>query len=146
MPRNGKRSQTAKKKCEGAHAAFGKDAAQITSPDTLEYHVLDDDSDAAVIYVDSTDDATSEEEVEASVEAVQHLYSVFIPSQLCLEHLEENTQEKCCKTTNRLPVYTESSQTTLWRKKATHKDAVKGCTTLDAFSCEEGVYLISSEQ
>ncbi len=74
------------------HAAFGKNAAQITSPDTLEYHVLDDDSDAAVIYVDSndSDDATSEEEVEASVEAVQCLYLVFRPPQLCLECLEEN--------------------------------------------------------
>jgi hypothetical protein len=79
MPRKGKRLQTAKKKRKGVHAAFGKDAAQITSLDSLEYHVLDDDSDPAVIYVDSndSDDATSEEEVEASVEAVQCLYSVF---------------------------------------------------------------------
>ncbi len=135
MPRKGKRLQTAKKKCEGVHAAFGKDAARITSPDTLEYHVLDDNSDAAVIYVDSndSDDVTSEEEVEASVEAVQHLYSVFRPPQLCLECLEENTQEKCCRTTNRLPVYTGNSQTMLWRKNATLKDSAKGCTTLDAF-------------
>jgi hypothetical protein len=61
------------------HTAFGKDAAWIISPDNLEYHVLDDDSDLAVIYVDSndSDDATSEEEVKASVEAVQCLYSVF---------------------------------------------------------------------
>ena len=53
--------------------------AQITSLDNLKYHVLNDDSDVAVIYVDSndSDDATSEEEVEASVEAVQHLYLVF---------------------------------------------------------------------
>jgi hypothetical protein len=111
MPRKGKQSQTAKKKCEGVHAAFRKDAAQITSPDSLEYHVLDDDSDPAIIYVDSNDldDATSEEEVEASVEAVQHLYSVFRPPHLCPECLEENTGEKCCRTTDRLPVYTESS-------------------------------------
>ena len=53
--------------------------AQIISLDNLKYHVLNDDSDVAVIYVDSndSDDATSEEEVEASVEAVQHLYLVF---------------------------------------------------------------------
>ena len=103
--------QTAKKKCEGVHAAFGKDAAQITSPDNLEYHVLDDDSDPAVIYMDSndSDDATSEEEVEASMEVVQRLYSVFQPLHLCLECLEKNIGEKCCRTTNRLPVYTGSS-------------------------------------
>jgi hypothetical protein len=79
MPHKGKRSQTAKKKHKGVHAAFGKDAAQITSSDNLEYHVLDDNSDLAVIYVDSNDldDATSEEEVEASVEVVQRLYLVF---------------------------------------------------------------------
>jgi hypothetical protein len=53
--------------------------AQITSLDNLKYHVLNDDSDVAIIYVDSndSDDATSEEEVKASVEAVQHLYLVF---------------------------------------------------------------------
>jgi len=98
------------------HAAFGKDAAWITSPDTLKYHVLDNDSDAAVIYVDSNDldDVTSEEEVKASIEAVQCLYSVFRPPQLCPEHLEENTQEKHHRTTNRLPVYIENSRTMLW--------------------------------
>jgi hypothetical protein len=58
---------------------------------------LDDDSDVAVINVDSDDDETSEEEVETSVDAVQRLYSVFLPPQLHLEHLEDNTQEKCRK-------------------------------------------------
>jgi hypothetical protein len=117
------------------HAAFGKDTIRIISPDSLEYHVLDDDSDPAVIYVDSndSDDATSEEEVEASVEAVQCLYLVFQPPHLCLERLEENIGEKCHRTINKLPVYTGSLQTTLWRKNTTRKDAAKGCTTLDAF-------------
>ena len=133
MPRKGKRSENAKKKHEGAHAAFGRDAAQITSPEALEYHVLDDDSDADVIYVDSNDEATSEEEVEASVEVVQHLYSVFVPLQLHLECLEENTWEKHRRITNRKPVYTGTSQTMLWRKNASLKDAAKGCTTLSAF-------------
>ena len=91
MPRKGKRSQTAKKKCEGVHTAFGKDAARITSPESSDYNVLDDDSDVAVINVDSDDDETSEEEVETSVDAVQRLYSVFLPPQLCLECLEDNT-------------------------------------------------------
>ncbi len=94
MPRKGKQSQTAKKKCEGAHAAFGKGAAQVTSPERLDYHVSDDNSNDAVIYVDSSDDTshtTSDKKVENSVEAVQHLYSVFVPLELHLEHLEEHT-------------------------------------------------------
>jgi hypothetical protein len=62
MPHKGKRSQTAKKKRNGVHTAFGKDTAQVTSPERSDYHVLDDDSDEAVIYVDSNDD-TSDEEV-----------------------------------------------------------------------------------
>ncbi len=73
MPRKGKQSQTAKKKCEGAHAAFGKGAAQVTSPERLDYHVSDDNSNDAVIYVDSSDDTshtTSDKEVENSVKAV----------------------------------------------------------------------------
>jgi len=52
---------------------------------------------------------------------------------LRLERLEENIGEKRCRTINKLPVYTGSSRTTLWRKNATRKDAAKGCTTLDAF-------------
>ena len=91
MPRKGKRSQTAKTKRKGAHAAFGTDAAQITSPESSDYHVLDDDSDVAVINVDSNDNSMSEEEVETSVDAVQRLYSVFLPPQSRLERLEDNT-------------------------------------------------------
>ena len=133
MPRKGKRSQTAKKKREGAHAAFGTDAARITSPESSDYNVLDDDSDVAVINVDSDDDETSEEEVETSVDAVQRLYSVFLPPQLRLERLEDNAREKRRKVANRRPVYTGTSRTTLWRKNATRKDAAQGCATLDTF-------------
>ena len=82
--------------------------------------------------MDSNDD-TSDEEVEDSVEAVQHLYSVFNPSEMHLECLKENTGEKHCKATNRQPVYTGSSLTTLWRKNAMLKEAVKGCATLNMF-------------
>ena len=133
MPQKGKQSQTAKTKHKGVHAAFGMDAAQITSLESSDYHVLDDDSDVAVINVDSNDDSTSEEEVETSVDAVQRLYSVFLPPQSRLERLEDNTREKRRKVTNRRPVYTGNSRTTLWRKNATHKDAAKGCMTLDTF-------------
>jgi hypothetical protein len=94
MPCKGKRSQTAKKKCKSARTAFGKDTTQIINLESLEYHVLDDDSNEAVIYVDSNDDTISEEEVETSVEVVQHLYSVFVPPHLCLECLEESMREK----------------------------------------------------
>ena len=58
MPQKCKQSQTAKKKREGANAAFGTDATWITSPESSDYHVLDDDSDVAVINVDSNDDST----------------------------------------------------------------------------------------
>jgi len=136
MPRKGKRSQNAKKKREGARAAFGKGAARVTSPEGSDYHVSDDDFDDTVIYVDSSDDTshtTSDEEVENSVEAVQRLYSVFVPPELRPERLEEHTREKRLKATNRQPVYTGSSRTTLWRKNATLKEAAKGCATLDAF-------------
>jgi hypothetical protein len=89
----------------------------------------------ASIYVDSndSDDVTSEEEVEASVEAVQRLYSVFRPPQLRPEHLEENTREKRRRTTNRLPVYTGNSRSMVFQKRAVLQDAAKSCTTLDAF-------------
>ncbi len=114
MPQKCKQLRTAKKKCKGVNAAFGMDAVQITSPESSDYHVLDDDSNVAVINVDSNDDSMSEEEVETSVDAVQCLYSVFLPPQLCLECIEDNTREKCCKVTNRWPVYTENLRIMLW--------------------------------
>jgi hypothetical protein len=114
MPHKGKRLQTAKKKCKGACAAFVKHAARITDLESPDYHVLDDDSDKAVIYVDSSSDTTSEEDVETSVEAVQCLYSMFDPPQSHPKRLEEGTRSKRRKTTSRQPVYTGSSRTTLW--------------------------------
>ncbi len=114
MPQKCKQLRTAKKKHEGANAAFEMDAAWIISPESSDYHVLDDNSDVAVINVDSNDDSMSEEEVETSVDAVQCLYSVFLPPQLCLECIEDNTQEKRCKVTNRWPVYTENLRMMLW--------------------------------
>src|SRR6266851_2922500 len=132
MPRNGKQSQTTKKKRKGAHIAFGKDATQVTSPERSDYHVLDNDSDESVIYVDSNDN-TSDKEVEDSVEAVQCLHLVFNPPEMHLKRLEENMGEKRRKATNRQPVYTGSLWTTLWRKNAMLKEAAKGCATLDMF-------------
>ncbi len=134
MPCKGKWSQTTKKKHKGACTAFGKGAAQVISPERLDYHVSDDDSNDAIIYMDSSDDTshtTSDKEVENSVEVVQRLYSVFVPPELCLECLEEHMWEKHLKATNRQPVYTGSSWTMLWRKNVTLKEAAKGCATLD---------------
>jgi len=51
------------------HAAFGKDATEVVSLERSDYYILDDDSDEAVIYVDSNYNI-SDEEVEDSVEAV----------------------------------------------------------------------------
>ena len=82
--------------------------------------------------MDSNDD-TSDEEVQDSVEVVQHLYSVFNPPEMRLKRLDKETREKRHKATNRQPVYTGSSQTTLWRKNATLKEVAKGCATLDTF-------------
>ena len=132
MPRNGKRLQTTKKKRKGAHTAFGKDATRVTSLERSDYYVLDDDSDESVIYVDSNDN-TSDEEVEDSVEVVQCLHLVFNPPEMHLERLEEDMGEKHRKATNRQPVYTGSSRTTLWRKNVMLKEAAKGCATLDMF-------------
>ena len=51
-------------------AAFVKHTMQIMDSESPDYHVLDDDSDEAVIYVDSSSDTTSEKEVETSMKAV----------------------------------------------------------------------------
>ena len=82
------------------HAAFGKDATEVISLERLDYYILDDDSNEAVIYVDSNDNR-SDEEVEDSVEAVWCLYLVFNPLEMCLKHLKENIGDKCCKAINR---------------------------------------------
>jgi hypothetical protein len=58
------------------------------SPEGSDIYVLDDKSDASTIYIDSSDDSEHNDEVEtveASVEALQRLYSVFLPPHLRLE-------------------------------------------------------------
>jgi hypothetical protein len=68
----------------------------MPSPDLegSDIYILDNKSDSLAIYVDSSDDRESDDEVEtveASVEALQCLYSVFLPPHL---RLEAKTQDK----------------------------------------------------
>jgi len=56
-----------------------------------DIYVLNDKSDASIIYIDSSNNSKCDDKVEmvkASVEALQCLYSVFLPPHL---HLEANT-------------------------------------------------------
>jgi hypothetical protein len=72
----------------------------------------------------------SEEEVEASVEALQSFYSAILPPHLSRE---TKTRVKRRKIANRPLVYTGDSRTTLWRKETARRNAAKGCATLDTF-------------
>jgi hypothetical protein len=134
MPRKSKRSRTAQQQRENTHArAFGALPARAPSPKGSDIYVLDGESEASTIYVDSSDDRESDDEVgtvEASVEALQCLYSVFLPPHL---RLEAKTREKRGKTTRRLPLYTKQSRTTAWRRNAAQTNAAKGCASLDGF-------------
>jgi len=94
---------------------------------------LDDKSDVSTIYIDSSDDGECNdkvETVEASVEALQHLYSVFLPPHLCLE---AKMRDKHHKITNRLPIYTRELWTTAWRRNIAQMNVAKGCASLDGF-------------
>jgi len=117
MPHRSKHSRTAQQQHQSTCAgAFGTLPMSAPSPEGSDIYVLDDKSDASTIYIDSSNDSERNDEVEmveASVEALQHLYSVFLPPHLCLE---ANTRDKRCKIANRPPMYTGESQTTAWRR------------------------------
>jgi hypothetical protein len=134
MPRRSKRSRTAQQQRQSTHAsAFGTLPTSAPGPEDSDVYVLDDKSDASTIYIDSSDDRECEDEVEtveASVEALQRLYSVFLPPHL---RLEAKTRDKRHKVTNRLPMYTRESRTTAWRRNTAQTNAVKGCASLDGF-------------
>jgi len=78
----------------------------------------------------SEEESNNNEEVEASVEALQCLYAVFLPSHLCLE---ARSPEKLWKIKKRRLVYTGDLWTTHWQKNVKRNHAAKGCTTLDGF-------------
>jgi hypothetical protein len=130
MPISSKRSRSAKSKRNNARAAFGKRATRAPSPGDSDYGVPDNNSDASIISVRSSDDEHDESDIESSVEVLQHFYSVFLPPPSCLEG---RTQGKRRKGTDRRPVYTGDSRTTRWRKNAALSLAAEKCTTLDGF-------------
>jgi hypothetical protein len=90
MPRPSKKSKTAKLKRQSARTAFGKHSRRAPSPESSDYCVSDNRSDDSIMCLGSTInrqeiDSESKEEgqdVEASVEGVQLLYSVFLPPHL----------------------------------------------------------------
>jgi hypothetical protein len=68
--------------------AFGALPTWARSPNGSDIYVLNDESDPSVIYVNSSENPESDDEVgtvEASMEALQRLYLVFLPPNLCLE-------------------------------------------------------------
>jgi hypothetical protein len=129
-----KHSRTAQQQCQSTCAgAFGTLPMSMPSPEGSDIYVLDNKLEASTIYINSSDDSKHNNEVEmveASVEALQHLYSVFLPPHL---HLEANMQDKHCKIANRLPMYTGESWMTAWRRNTAQMNTAKGCASLDGF-------------
>jgi hypothetical protein len=115
MPPGNKMSKVAKNKRNDSQVAFTTQEERPESPESSEY---------------CPTDGASESDVEPSVEALQKVYSVFLPPNLCHK---ERTWEKRRKVSNRSAVYTRDSRTTIWRKNAALREAAKGCQTLDAF-------------
>ncbi len=134
MPCRSKRSRTAQQQCENTHAqAFGALPVHAPSPEGSDIYVLDSESEASTIYVNSSDDKESDNEVEtveASMEALQCLYSVFLPPHL---RLEAKTRDKHGKITRRPPINTRESRMTAWRRNMAQVKAAEGCASLDGF-------------
>jgi hypothetical protein len=105
MPVAGKQSRCAKDKHERASTAFRKHAMKNPSPEHSgsEYHTSGNDTDVSIRVIGCSNERESNNKVEASMEALQHLYAVFLPPQLCPQ---AKTREKCCKVTNRPHIYT----------------------------------------
>jgi hypothetical protein len=125
MPLTSKRSNTAKHIRQNAPNGFAKPSPHMASPEGLEYLVSDNDSD------DLGKDAESSDELEIQgVEALQCLYSMFLPPHL---RLKEKKQEKHQNTKNRKPMYSGDSRMTIWQKGTSLKCAAEGYMMLDAF-------------
>ena len=134
MPCRSKHSRTAQQQHENMHAqAFEALPMHAPSPESSDIYVLDSESEASTIYVDSSDDKESDNEVEtveASMEALQCLYSVFLPPHL---RLEAKTRDKHGKITRRPPINTRESRMTAWRRNMAQVKAAEGCASLDGF-------------
>ena len=105
----------------------------LPSPKGSDIYVLDSESEASAIYINSSNNKESDnkvETIEGSVEALQRLYSVFLPPHL---RLEAKTRDKCGKISRRPLINTGESRTTAWRRNAAQMNAAKGCASLDGF-------------
>jgi hypothetical protein len=137
MPCPSRCSNIAKLKRQTAHTGFGNHSRHASgwASSESEYCVSDNHSDKSIVYLGSSAnreeiDNESEEEVEAAVGTLQSLYSVFLPPHLCNE---AKTQEKRCRIDNRPPMYAGNSWVTCWQKNTAHRNAAKGCATLNTF-------------
>jgi hypothetical protein len=127
MPRQNKRSRSAKSRWQNAApAAITEHTISIPSPEDSDYRDLDSSSDTSIRRAEEIDN----NEVQASVEALQNLYTVFLPPRL---RLEAQSREKCRKIKNWRHVYTGDSQSTNWQKNNAREHAAEGYTTLDSF-------------
>jgi hypothetical protein len=120
MPLTSKKSRVAKCLRQNKPTVFSKPTLRTANTEGPECTVSDNGTDAE----------SSDESETHAVEALQRLYSVFLPPQL---RLEEKGPEKRRKIDNRKSVYSGDSRTTLWRKGVALTRAADGCTTLDAF-------------
>jgi hypothetical protein len=85
-----------------APAAITEHTISIPSPEDSDYRDLDSSSDTSIRRAEEIDN----NEEQASVEALQRLYTVFLPPHL---HLEAQSREKCQKIKNWRHVYTGDS-------------------------------------
>jgi len=118
------------------HCLF-KACATVTKPQQVRLlaaywpSTSDDDTEESALDVDSSDNRKRSNIARASVVALQHLYSDFLPPHLQLN--QYTYQAKQQKINNRPAVYTKDSWTMQWRKDSALKKAAQGCATLDGF-------------
>ena len=134
MPLRNKWSRNAKQKHHGACTSFARHATGPQSEESSgsEYCITNDGSDASEIDVGSSNDWEGDKEVATSMEALQHLYAIFLSPYLCLKAVTK-TWEKCHKILTWMAMYIGDSCMMIWWKNTAHKKATNGCTTLDAF-------------
>ena len=132
MPVGSKKSRHAKKRREEGskkgRAGFAKCAPP--SPNASDYipSILDDSQQESES--DHSSDERDRNDAGMSVEALQCLYSDFLPPHL---QLNPDTQKKRQDINKRPAVYNKTSRTTVWRKIRAQKEAARGSGTLDAF-------------
>ena len=134
MPVANKRSRDAKKRQVEGHkqgrTEFAKWNAMPPSPNTSDYCPSTSDNSHQESESDDGNDSREIDEAKTSVEAIQCLYSDFLPPHL---QLSPETRAKRQRINKRPAVYTKTSRTTIWRKRVALKEAAKGCAMLDAF-------------